>query len=61
MTNAERLPREYLAAYSRVMAALQLIEAKIHDLPAPDSDGLNWANFGDMARIAEQLEEIAKP
>ena len=55
------LQQSYLSKYNRAMAALKAIEEAIHELPAPDSEGLTWGNVGDMGRIAEQLEEITKP
>lgn len=51
----------YLAHYMACQELLRDIQNKIHDLPAPDGEAnINWADVGDMARIAEQLREIAQ-
>ena len=59
-TNAERLPGEYLATYSRAMKALHDVIDAIHDMPAPESESITWGSVADMDRIAQELEDIIR-
>ena len=54
------LEEQYQSAYRRAMAALQAIDAAIHDMPAPESDGVTWGSVADMQRIATDLENITR-
>ena len=49
---------EYLAAYYRAMNAILAIQNAIHDMPAPESEGVTWGSVADMQRIATDLETI---
>ena len=49
---------DYLAAYYRSMNAILAIQNAIHDMPAPESDGIGWSSVADMDRIASDLEAI---
>ena len=51
---------DYLAAYYRAMNAILAIQNAIHDMPAPESDGVNWGSVADMQRIATDLENITR-
>ena len=51
---------DYLAAYYRVMNAILAIQNAIHDMPAPESDGVTWGSVADMQRIATDLENITR-
>lgn len=37
---------------------LDRIDTAMHDLPAPETDGLNWAHVGTMRAVVAQLQEI---
>lgn len=52
------LQRQYLDAYNRAMRALDAIQDAIHDMPAPESDGVTWSSVADMQRIVHDLEQI---
>lgn len=52
------LQEQYLAAYNRAMRALDAIQDAIHDMPAPESDGVTWSSVADMQRIVHDLEQI---
>lgn len=39
-------------------ALIAELRSKFYDLPAPDSDGLDWGHVGDAARITESLADI---
>ena len=60
-TNAERLPGEYLATYTRAMDALKAITDAIHDMPAPGSEGVTWGSVADMYHTAKELEAVTRP
>lgn len=52
----------YLAKYNEAQALIEKIQNRIHDLPAPEGEvPIDWGHFGDMARIVDQLREIAEP
>jgi hypothetical protein len=61
-TTAERkrseLNEAYVDAHAFVMHYLDEIQARIHDMPAPESDGLRWGHVGDMNKIKNDLREI---
>lgn len=61
-TKERQIPEvAYLNYYRRAMAAIQAIQNKIHDLPAPDGEiAINWAHVGDIGKIATDLEEVAQ-
>jgi hypothetical protein len=63
-TNAEKnrddLDAAYVESYAAVMRYLDKIQNLVHDLPAPESDGLNWAHVGDMNKVKTDLQEIAR-
>ena len=52
------LQEQYLTAYNRAMRALKAIDAAIHDMPAPESEGVTWGSVADMQRIIHDLEQI---
>ena len=54
------LEKQYLTAYRRALSALTVIDSDIHDMPAPESEGLTWSTLADMQRIATDLEAITK-
>ncbi len=52
---------DYIAAHLRAIQAMDDLEGAIHDMPAPDGDTeINYAHVGDMARVADMLEQIVK-
>jgi hypothetical protein len=60
-TSTEKIEQAYLEAFERVMAALKAFEQRIYDtMPPPQNeDGdLNWADVGEMQRLASQVEGI---
>ena len=59
-TNAERLPGEYLACYTRAMKALHDVIDAIHAMPAPESESVTWGSVADMERIAQDLESVTR-
>ena len=54
------LDEQYQAAYQRAMRALIAIDKAIHDMPAPESEGLTWSTLADMQRIMADLEQITR-
>lgn len=49
----------YIAHYAVAMAALEVISARIHDMPAPEGEiEIGWAHVGDMSHISDMLAEI---
>lgn len=54
-----RTEEQLLAAYEKAHHECANLAAEIHahifDLPAPDSDDLNWGHVGDANRIAAML------
>ena len=54
------LEEQYQAAYQRATRALGDIMIAIHDMPAPESEGLDWGSVADMQRIATDLEAITR-
>jgi hypothetical protein len=48
----------YAAMHAEAMTLLAQIEEKISDLPAADTDGLNWGHVGDLGNIVHQLKDI---
>ena len=56
----DKLDAAYIDAHAFVMHYLDEINARIHDMPAPESDGLNWAHVGDMNTIKNDLREIVE-
>jgi hypothetical protein len=59
-TNAERLPGEYLATYSRAMKALRDVIDAIHHMPSPESESVTWGSLANMDRIAQDLEAVTR-
>jgi hypothetical protein len=45
--------RAVIDAQDALLAAMNAI----HDMPAPDSDYLNWADVGEMNRFAKNIRE----
>ena len=58
--NRDELDAAYVEAHAGVMRCLEEIHARTHDMPAPESDGLNWANVGDMNNVKNELREIVE-
>lgn len=48
----------YAAMHAEAMTLLAQIEDKLNDLPAPDTDGLNWGHAGELWNIVHQLKDI---
>jgi hypothetical protein len=56
----DELDAAYIDAHAFVMHYLDAINARIHDMPAPESDGLNWAHIGSMNKVKDDLREIVE-
>ena len=54
------LDAAYTDAHAFVLHYLDEIAARIHDMPGPESDGLNWTHVGDMNKIKNDLREIVE-
>ena len=54
------LEEQYQAAYQRATKALGDIMIAVHDMPAPESDGVTWSTLADMQRIMTDLEQITR-
>jgi len=39
-------------------AAMESLRAKFYDLPAPESETLDWGHVGDAGRIVSVLNEL---
>jgi len=61
-TNAEKnrgeIDAAYVEAHAFVIHYLDEIHARIHDLPAPESDGLDWGHVGTMNKVKRDLRTI---
>jgi len=61
-TNAEQNHNEinaaYVEAHAFVIHYLDEIDGRIHDLPAPESDGLDWGHVGTMNKVKRDLRAI---
>lgn len=59
--NAEAEAR-YLQKYNQAQDLIAKIQERIHDMPAPDGEvAIDWGHFGEIARLVDQLREIAEP
>ena len=54
----DELDAAYIDAHTFVMHYLNEISTRIHDMPAPESDDLNWAHVGSMNKVKDDLREI---
>jgi hypothetical protein len=52
------LDETYLDSYKQVLGYLDEIRERIHDLPAPETEGLHWGHVGDMNKIKNDLREV---
>ncbi len=48
----------YVEAHAFVVHYLDEIDGRIHDLPAPESDGLDWGHVGTMNKVKRDLRRI---
>jgi hypothetical protein len=51
-------PDAYAAAHAEALALLAQLQQRIEDMPAPDTDGINWGHVGSMGHINAQLREL---
>ena len=58
--NQDDLNAAYIDAHAFVIHYLDEIRARIHDMPAPESEGLHWAHVGDMNKVKNDLREIVE-
>ena len=58
--NRNNIDAAYIDAHAVAIHYLDEIRARIYDMPAPETDGLNWAHVGDMNRIKSDLREIVE-
>ncbi len=61
-SNAERnrveMNAAYVEAHAFVIHYLDEIDGRIHDLPAPESEGLDWGHVGTMNKVKRDLRRI---
>jgi hypothetical protein len=58
--NRDEIDAAYVEAHGAVMRYVGEIHNLVHDLPAPESDGLNWAHVGDMNKVKSDLQQIVR-
>lgn len=51
-------PDAYGAAHAKGLALLAQLRQRIEDMPAPDTDGINWSHAGSMGHVNAQLREL---
>ena len=54
----EDINAAYVEAHAFVIHYLDEIDGRIHDLPAPESDGLDWGHVGTMNKVKRDLGAI---
>jgi hypothetical protein len=54
----DELDAAYVEAHAFVIHYLNEIHARIHDLPAPASDGLDWGHVGSMNKVKRDLRNV---
>ena len=61
-TNADQnrndINAAYVEAHAFVIHYLDEIDGRIHDLPAPESDSLDWGHVGTMNKVKRGLRAI---
>jgi hypothetical protein len=53
-------PDAYGAAHAEALALIDSLRDMIEDMPAPDSDCINWGNVGTLRHINAQLRELLR-
>lgn len=48
----------YAAMHQEAYLLTLAIQEKVQDMPAPDTDGLNWGHVGDLGYLVHQLRAI---
>jgi hypothetical protein len=48
----------YSAMHQEAFLLTLAIQEKLQNLPAPDTDGLNWGHVGELGNIIHQLRDI---
>ena len=56
--NRDEINAAYVEAHAFVIHYLDEIDGRIHDLPAPESDGLDWGHVGTMNKVKRDLRAI---
>ncbi|MCC6492309.1 MAG: hypothetical protein IT424_04745 [Pirellulales bacterium] len=56
--NRDEINAAYVEAHAFVVHYLDEIDGRIHDLPAPESDGLDWGHVGTMNKVKRDLRAI---
>lgn len=55
-----KLQSAYAAKHAVIMAHLATIAEKMQDMPEPETEGLTWADHGELCRIERDLEEVVE-
>ena len=55
---AATAPDTYAIKHANALALLDTLRGVIEDLPAPDTDGINWGHVGSMEHVNAQLREL---
>jgi hypothetical protein len=58
--NRDALDSAYIESYAAVMCYLDKIQDLVHDMPAPETGGLDWADVGSMNKVKTDLQEIVR-
>src|SRR4051812_48668302 len=58
--NRDDLDAAYVESYATVISYLDKIQNLIHDLPAPESENLDWADVGSMNKVKIELQDIVR-
>lgn len=54
----DELDAAYVEAHAFVMHYLDEIHGRIHEMPASESDGLDWGHVGSMNKVKSDLRDI---
>ena len=56
--NRDEMDAAYVDAHTFVVHYLAEIDGRVHDLPAPESDWLDWQHVATMNKVKRDLRRI---
>jgi len=59
MTKARKIDNEMTKHAAQFETVMQQIRDSFYDLPAPESDYLNWGHVGSAEHVVNELRDIA--
>jgi hypothetical protein len=58
ITVTQSAPGAYAREHTTALALLAELQQYIEDMPAPDTDGINWGHVGNMGHVNSKLREL---